>query len=175
LEYDIFMEVLLESNNEEQMEWVRSIQHPIHHYFFEPWKGLFKALGRTRQFQNIQVKQAQDFFQVARKWCKEYNLWSERAVALMFDIRVQNGSIQGYVKAQIFRDFSELPEDLDDDTKEVAKLRIIANRRAEAANPKWIEDVRRRKLCCANGEGIVFGHRYHLESQYGIGLRKWKS
>lgn len=171
-EYDILMEVLLESNHEEQMEWARSIQHPVRRFIFEPWKGLFKTLGRTKQFQDIQVKHAQDFFQLARKWCKGYNLWSERGIALMFDIRVQNGSIQSYVRVQITRDLRELPEGLDDETKEVAKLRIIANRRAEAANPKWIEDVRRRKLCCANGEGVVHGQRYHLESQYGIGLKK---
>ncbi len=51
------------------------------------------------------------------------------------------------------------------------KLRIVANRRAEAANPQWIEDVRTRKLCIANGEGTVHGRFYNLEDQFGIGLQ----
>lgn len=55
-------------------------------------------------------------------------------------------------------------------TDEVARLRIIANRRAEAANRKWVEDVRARKLTIANGEGTVHGRFYDLQEQYGIGL-----
>jgi hypothetical protein len=39
----------------------------------------------------------------------------------------------------------------------VARLRIFANRRAEAANPKWVEDVRMRKLTIANGQGTAAG------------------
>ena len=42
-------------------------------------------------------------------------------------------------------------------SQEVARLRIFANRRAEAANPKWVEDVRMRKLTIANGQGTAAG------------------
>ena len=49
-------------------------------------------------------------------------------------------------------------------------MKIVANRRAEAANPRWVEDVRTRKLCIAKGEGIVHGVRYNLEEQFGIAL-----
>jgi len=48
----------------------------------------------------------------------------------------------------------------------------VANRRAEAANPAWIEDVRTRKLCIANGSGVVHGIPYDLEGQFGIGLTR---
>jgi hypothetical protein len=46
----------------------------------------------------------------------------------------------------------------------------VTNRRAEAANPKWVEDVRTRKLTIADGEGTVHGRVYDLQEQYGIGL-----
>lgn len=36
-------------------------------------------------------------------------------------------------------------------------MSIVANRRAEAANPRWVDDVRVRKLCIARGEGTVHG------------------
>ena len=53
---------------------------------------------------------------------------------------------------------------------EVTKMRIVANRRADAAKPEWVEDVRARKLCCANGVGVVHGIEYDLENQFGISL-----
>jgi hypothetical protein len=34
-----------------------------------------------------------------------------------------------------------------------------------------VEDVRTRKLTIANGEGTVHGRHYHLDEQYGIGLK----
>jgi hypothetical protein len=53
---------------------------------------------------------------------------------------------------------------------EVARLRSIANRRAEAAAPQFVEDVRVRKLTIANGGGTVHGITWDLEAQFGIGL-----
>jgi len=49
-------------------------------------------------------------------------------------------------------------------------MRIIANRRAAAANPAWVEDVRARKLTIANGQGTVHGNFYNLQEQHGIDL-----
>ena len=53
------------------------------------------------------------------------------------------------------------------------KLESIANRRAEAANPRWIDDVRRRKLCIARGGGVVHNITYDLEQQFGIRLERY--
>jgi len=148
----------------EQVQWARSIQDPGKRVQ-EPWRGQFKALGRRPEFQEIEVAHAQQLLQRARGMCPQYGVQSERAVALMFDILTQNGSISSAVKAQIMNDFAGLsPGD------EVARLRIIANRRAEAAKARWVEDVRARKLTIANGEGVVHGCRYHLADDYGIGL-----
>ncbi|MCX7914332.1 MAG: peptidoglycan-binding protein [Thermodesulfovibrionales bacterium] len=169
--YETLLEAL-NSDKEELMSFVRSIQHPVKHYIYEPWRGMFKSLGRTEEFQNIQLKYANDLYKSALNLCSEYGLWSERAVALMFDIKVQNGSISNLVKTLILNDFKNLPADLSEEEKEVYKMRIVANRRAEASNPRWIEDVRARKLCCANGGGIVHGTNYDLEQQFGIGLKR---
>jgi hypothetical protein len=46
----------------------------------------------------------------------------------------------------------------------------VANCVAEASNPEWAEDVRRRKLCIANGRGVVHGTDYDIEAQFGIRL-----
>jgi len=100
-------------------------------------------------------------FNGATALCKDFGLLSTRAAALMFDIKVQNGSISDRVKAQI---------EVSRDDAEVERLRIIANRRASAAKAKWVEDVRARKLTIANGQGMVHGNFYDLKEQYGLGL-----
>ena len=137
----------------------------------EPWRGLFKALCRREEFQAIQVKYAQHLLNDARTWCGLFGVHSERALALLFDIMVQNGSISAIVQAQIQRDIAALEPIGDANAMEVVCLRIIANRCTEAAKPRWVEDVRARKLTIANGEGTVHGRHYNLQEQYGLGLR----
>ena len=163
---------VLNASKSEQMAFTRSIQDPIRKTVYEPWRGMFKTLGRSDEVQRIEADAANSLYKSARQLCGDYSLWSERAVALMFDIKVQNGSINSSVQAIINADVQALSSDLSDEDQEQAKLRIVANRRAEAANSKWVEDVRTRKLCIANGGGTVHGIQYDLEVQFGIGLRR---
>ena len=160
---------MLGSSRQEQLAWARSIQNPKH-VLIEPWRGQFRALGRRPEFQGIQGEHAAKLYEDAQALCVDCGVFSGRAVALMFDIKVQNGSISKLVKAQIGQDFSLLDTSADPTDLEVARLRIIANRRAEAANSQWVEDVRARKLAIANGAGLVHGNHYNLAEQYGITL-----
>jgi hypothetical protein len=120
----------------------------------------------------VQVTLAAELFSNARHLCQDYGLSSERALALMFDIKVQNGSIGDIVREQILTEIGRLDGSLAWDQSEIERMRIIANRRAEAANPQWIEDVRRRKLTIANGEGWLHGRYYDLAEGYGLGLQR---
>ena len=175
---DIFQEnflVLKEALNATKpmlMTFVRAIQDPHVHLFHSPWKELFKTLGSTPEFQGIQRRHAAALFQSALGLSKGYGLWSERAVALMFDISAQNSGIDNTTHSRILEEFEKLPGTLPDEESEVRRMRIIANLRAEASNPRWIEDVRARKLCCANGYGNVHGVDYDLDAHFGIGLRR---
>jgi hypothetical protein len=162
----------LNAAKSDQMIFARSIQDPIRKTVNEPWRGIFKTLGRSDEFQRIEADAANALYKGARQLCADYGLWSERAAALMFDIKVQNGSINSTVQSLITADFQALPSDLSVEDREVEMLKIVANRRAEAANAKWVEDVRTRKLCIANGGGTVHGIQYDLDGQFGIGLRK---
>ena len=164
------LRAVLVTDRDEQLAWARSIQDPRRFAIHEPWRGLFKTLGRRDEFQQIQTTAAGRLHARALTLCRDYAIRSERAVALMFDIVVQNGSISALVRTQIERDFSRRPPTDDGDADEVARLGIIANRRAEAANPRWVEDVRARKLTIATGAGVVHGRHYDLEAQYGIRL-----
>lgn len=51
------------------------------------------------------------------------------------------------------------------------KNELIARFRAEAAHPRWVEDVRAHKLTIVSGEGVVDGHDYYPEEQCGIRLK----
>jgi len=155
----------------ELMSFARSIQHPIKHFLYEPWRGMFKSLGRTGEFQRIEVSSANSLYLAALQLCADYGLWSERGVALMFDILVQNGSISSVVKGQIIADFQTVSAGVEDEL-EVARMRVVAKRRADAAKVRWREDVLARKLCIANGTGTVHGIPYDLADQFGIELRR---
>jgi len=160
---------VLAASKSEQMNWARSIQN-LKHILNEPWKGHFKTLGRQPLFQDIQVESATRLFNSASALCRDFGLLSTRAAALMFDIKVQNGSISELVKGQIKLDFAHIDPKLSKNDAEVERLRIIAKRRASAAKAEWIEDVRARKLAIANGRGTVHGNFYDLKEQYGLGL-----
>lgn len=158
---------MLASPRDAQLQWAHSIQDPRRHTVLDPWKGMLRALGRTPEFQAIQVKHAAGIHHAAQDFCRRFEVSSERALALMFDIRVQNYSISPETEAAIRKDFKTLASD-----DETGRLRSIANRRAEAAAPRFIEDVRARKLTIANGRGTVHGVAWDLENQFGIGLRR---
>ncbi|MBM4132944.1 MAG: peptidoglycan-binding protein [Nitrospira sp.] len=167
-DYPVFA-AWLQEEREAQLEWIRGRQDPRHR-LDEPWRGYFKALGRTEEFQQIQTAAADRLFKKGLALRKKYSLTSDRAAALMFDILVQNGSIGSITEAQIKADFASLNPVPPAEQLEVERMKIVANRRAEAAKSEWMEDVRRRKLTIATGEGTVHGRYYNLAEQYGLGL-----
>jgi hypothetical protein len=167
---------MLNENRDEQLAWARSIQDTVRHSIFEPWHGQFRALGRQQEFQDIQMKHASGLFQQALALCNDFGVSSQRAAALMFDIKVQNGGIKNWVKPLILSDIQQADQagqGADGVPVELTRLRIIATRAAASANPKWVADVQNRKLTIANGQGIVHGSFYDLEDQYGISLKSF--
>lgn len=159
---------------DERVAWAQSIQHIPRHLLDEPWNGMFKALGRAKPCQDLQVEMAGRRFFAGIALCREYGLWSERAAALMFDIKVQNGSIADDVKAQIERDFAGLGG-LDRERLEIEKMRVVARRRAAACSPRWVPAVLARKMTIATGEGLIHGRHYDLAADYGIRLVEIRS
>lgn len=150
----------------DQVAWAAGIQ-TAKFSVNQPWRGYFAALGQTAEYQAIQGDAAAAVYQKGLGFCRQFGLKSERAAALMFDIVTQNGSINATVAARINADFANLPAG---ETDETPKLVIVANRRAEASNPKWVENVRARKLVIANGGGTANGMTYDLATSYAITL-----
>ncbi len=163
------LERALRGSHDEVMAFARAIQHAGNHAVVEPWREMFMELGRTRACQNVQRRHAAALYAEARLLAEEFGVWSERAVALMFDIVVQNGSIGNAVRAQILSAFAAL-DTAPREEFEITRLRVIAELRAQAADPRWQAAVLARKLCIANGAGVVHGINYEIAPQFGIRL-----
>jgi Putative peptidoglycan binding domain len=153
----------------DQLTFSRTIQ--VKGQVMEPWRGMLITLGRAAEYQQIQANHANRLYEQALALSEEYGLQSERAVALLFDVVTQNGSVGTIEKARILADYAQLPS--VPGGNEVAKMRIIANRVAEHANAKYVDDVRTRKLAIANGEGTVHGIFYDLADVFNLTLNPY--
>jgi len=169
-----FMEQVIEAPCDEALSLARLVMLDADGQVQEPWITHFHALGRERVFQEVQVRYMLPQVQKAYSLADEFGFHSERAVALFFDILVQNGGIPPLVRTQYEQDIQDSERSLGRALDEVERMRILANRQAEAANPKWVNTVRARKLTIVDGEGSVNGISYNLDA-LGIRLRDYKT
>ena len=168
----VLLEVL-QAEREDQLAWARSIQDD-RHVVAEPWRGLWRSLGRRLECHELQVTFAARLYRAAEELCAEYGLWSERAVALMFDIKVQNGSIKPITRRQIEQDFRAITVTAPAEV-ELARLLSVAHRRANASLPRWAPKVLIRKRTIALGRGTIHGRWFNLEEDYGIRLLPYRA
>jgi hypothetical protein len=170
------VERMLKDRHAEQMAWARSIQRIAAGRagawtIIEPWKSRLQALGRCDEMVEIQVAAANTLYLSALAFCEDYGLGTERGAALMFDIAVQNGSVdRGGAGARIREDFEFINPTLSMEEQEVERMRIIARDRAAVARPTFRGDVLARKMTIAEGFGLVHGRRYQLEDDFAISL-----
>lgn len=163
----------------EQLAWARSIQLTragaggrAVWVVNDAWKSALRCLGTSKEMIDLQVAEAANRYQIALADSQHFGLWSERAVALFFDLNVQNGKVAVAGAAERIRaDVGQLDPGLGPEGREVAKMRIIARRRAEVSRPEWVTDVLARKHTIATGTGLVHGRAYDLGADFGILLR----
>jgi hypothetical protein len=171
-DYESLHQMLGESH-ESQMQWAKQIQKPGNDGVnpWSRWKKEFQALGRTPEYQQIQIGAAQNVYSKALRLSKQFGLKSERGVAFMFDIVTQNGGIEKpglHIGKDILKDIEALKKSGKD--SEEARMIIIAEHRADACNPRWRSDVLKRKKTIAKGHGVVHSHKIDLDQQFGITL-----
>jgi hypothetical protein len=164
---------MLGASHDSQMQWAKKIQKPGKDDVnpWPRWKKEFQALGRTPEYQQIQIGAAQNVYNKALRLSKQFGLKSERGVAFMFDIVTQNGGIEKpglQIGKGILKDIEALKKSGKD--SEEARMIIIAEHRADACNPRWRADVLKRKTTIAKGHGVVHTHRIDLDQQFGITL-----
>lgn len=133
-------------NKKTEKQWALTIQK--NNRVVEPWLSALRKLGTIPQFRKIQDDAAKWYRDGAIKLCQQFNLTTDRAYCLFFDIMVQNGGIRFYEISE--KDYFE-------------KLKSIANTAANKANPRWKNDVLARKMTIATGIGTVHGRKYNLQ------------
>lgn len=128
-------------------------------------EAAFMALGLQPEVQAAQMRSAAGYYRRALSWMQPLGVQSERAVALLFDIAVQNGSIGEQTWDAIMEAQKAVPVLSERRTQqwEAAVLRSVARLRAEAALPRWRENVLARKMALADGYGIVHRRTYREE------------
>ncbi len=158
-----FKEMLNKTDIQSQVAWSAAIQ--TNNKILPEWKDRFYKLGQTNEMQQIQLKVAKNVFDKALAMMPIYQVKSQRAAAMFFDLRTQQGGISDTMKLDILQTFVK-----QNITDEVQKLTIIAIKRAETANPKWISDVKARRLAIVNGSGICHASNLNLEKDFFITL-----
>jgi hypothetical protein len=142
----------------EQLAWADSISSgPSKSRVPPPWRAAFDRLGNEPAVQWQQMQRAYDqYFVPCVRSGWALGLRSELGFALAFDVQVQNGRF----KPAAFDRAASLPAD----APELERRRVLANAVADSANPRWAEDVRRRKLALAEGAGRVHGRDYRFQA-----------
>jgi D-alanyl-D-alanine carboxypeptidase len=162
----------------EQMQFARSINDAQNH-IVEPWNSRFNRLAQDPDFQAIQLAVARRRMDAAEQNARELGLHTERSLAVMFDNVTQNGAAWLDVPRQnprrrILQDRkSQREHALRRPLNERELLELIANVVADTANPRWREDVRRRRMTIVNGTGVVHGTHFDLGTRFGLSDQPW--
>lgn len=156
---------VINGNREQMADWSNAISIGNKRYkVSREWEEAFERLGSHKEVQDIQLEKVKQYFDIAERDASRFGLLSEAGYTLCFDIAVQNGGIDFRQEQQrIKRELEDNPPSDEQDIRE-----IIANVVAENSIPRWIEDVRHRKLTIANGTGAVHGAKYQIKT-WGIG------
>ncbi len=152
---------ILKQEKPAQMAWARSIQNATTKQVDKQWVDAFFALGHTKEWQGIARSAAEGIFDRAKFQASQLGLKSDRGVALCFDCGVQNGEVRPLAMHHVL-DIA-LPE-----WGEAERMRAIAEAVAMGSDPRWRDDVLRRKQVIANGAGKVHGIVYDLAAQFGL-------
>jgi hypothetical protein len=125
----------------------------------DEWDQSFIKLGSNPAVQEIQLQRTKKYFEIAERDVERFSVKNELGLALCFDTAVQNGGIDQTEATRIRKKIEQTPPDTQQDLR-----LIITNVVAENSNPKFIEDVRKRKLSFATGKGTVHGSEYDVKT-----------
>ena len=159
----------------DQLQWARSINDPAQRRIVEPWRSAFQRLAAEPEFRAIQLRAVRPRMDAAERSARRLGILSERGLALLFDNVTQNGPAWLHPQrlAAIRQRAAEARASRGEGVSERELLAIVANVVADTVNPRWREDVRRRRMTIVNGSGIVHGASFDLGRQFGLTDDPW--
>jgi peptidoglycan hydrolase-like protein with peptidoglycan-binding domain len=152
---------MLEQPRPLQMIWARDISRNSGEKIDSAWADAFKALGAAPEVQALENAHAQHYWSAGLVFAGDFGLKSEAGLALCFDIAVQNR-----VTDDMIADIQKRTG--DQGMSEPDKMQIIAHVVADHANPTYYNDVLKRKLTFATGQGTVHEDLFDIGC-WGIG------
>ena len=123
-----------------EKKWALTIQRK--NIINSEWVGALKILYNTHEFQSIMADASVWYKDKAISLCNQYNIKTDRAFCLFFDIVVQLGNLKQIV----------IPN-----TNYLSKLTFIANQAILMALKKWQLDVKKRKMAIVMGKNMGRG------------------
>jgi hypothetical protein len=131
------------------------------HEWMTRWKNGFDTLGQYPEIQALQTALAQrTYFEAAQSTAAELGFTTALGFALVLDIYIQNGGVNpgalAAYKAYLRQTSEQVPEAL--------RREALAHAVANSAPPAQENEVRKRKLTLAHGQGKVHGVEYHLKA-----------
>jgi hypothetical protein len=143
-----------------QMSFARDISISDGEKIKPDWAGAFARLGDSAEVQDIENAHANHYWAAGLRYAGLFGkLQSERGLALCFDIAVQNTVTDAMI--------SEIQQKISG-ISEPDNLQIIAHVVADHSNPTYFNDVLKRKMTFATGQGKVHGDLYDIGC-WGIG------
>jgi hypothetical protein len=126
----------------------------------EPWRTSFSDLGKMREVQRIQVERARAKYwtQIAVRDAADLGLKEELDFLLLFDIAVQDGGMRSKDRLQTAKGRLAGAMSAAEGRQTIA--RVVA----DTINGDFRDDVLKRKMCIAEGNGVVHGARYSLDA-----------
>jgi hypothetical protein len=168
---------MLSQPRAEQLRFARSINDDRNR-IIEPWASYFRRLREEPAFQQIQLRHVRPRMNSAINYARQLRLRSERGLALMFDNVTQNGPAwlqRAGRAARIQQRVADFQQRQGRPPQEREFLAIIANVVADTVDPRWRENVRRRRMTIVEGRGRVHGHDFDLEREFGLTDQPWET
>ncbi len=150
---------MLKSSKSKQIKWAKNINEGKQ--LKKEWHDQFIALCKTSQFQQIQKNAMKQYTDQAYKIANDYNLKTEKGLALALDIAIQNWDVKQSSRISI-------KNSIKNGASELEVLQLLAQAAVDKSDKKHQSDVKSRKFTIANGTGIVHGKNVDVEKQYGI-------
>ncbi|MEY9234065.1 peptidoglycan hydrolase-like protein with peptidoglycan-binding domain [Bradyrhizobium japonicum] len=158
---------ILTASPTDKEAWANSISTGANRYGLQAeWKDAFARFGALPEVQKLQLENARDhYWKTCVKDAKRWRAADALDVAMFYDTAVQMGGAGG--RPGLAKALDAFMRD-QPDLKGASRRRTWAQLIAQAANPRWQNDVLKRRLAIGEGEGTVHGERFNM-ADWGLG------
>lgn len=149
------------SNSSNSVQWAKQNILDSRGNVLSQWKTSFQNMAISPGYRSFQLAASTTIFFKARQYFNYFGFRELRSLLFLFDIVVQNGSIQE-------RHLEKYEKWLDNNAhaNEQAKTLALLEARLTTVKPQYVQDVRSRKSTIIYGTGTVHQTPRNLPQEY---------